>query len=192
MENHASDLLIILDLDETLIHARTQPLDYPADFIFGDYHIYLRPHFHRFIKFLNTHFEFAIWSSASDTYVEAITKLIGLEGLAQFIWARSRTTLRRNTHSNRMEQSLIAHKDFYYVKRLKKVKKLGHSLEKILMIDDSPHKVLDNYGNALIIKEYLGDQKDREILLLMNYLQKIKAVENLRLVNKRNWQISPD
>ena len=34
--------LLILDLDETLIHATVNPLAYPADFQVFKYHVYLR------------------------------------------------------------------------------------------------------------------------------------------------------
>ena len=38
-----SDKLLILDLDETLIHATPVPLAMPANFQFDRYHVYKRP-----------------------------------------------------------------------------------------------------------------------------------------------------
>lgn len=38
-----SDKLLLLDLDETLIHARHAPLSYAADFQFDAYHVYSVP-----------------------------------------------------------------------------------------------------------------------------------------------------
>ncbi|HEY0584531.1 MAG TPA: NIF family HAD-type phosphatase [Pseudoduganella sp.] len=36
--------LLIFDLDETLVHATTEPLPYPADFEWLEYFVYKRPY----------------------------------------------------------------------------------------------------------------------------------------------------
>ena len=40
--------LLILDLDETLIHGTSEPIKRPADFEVFGYHIYLRPYLSTF------------------------------------------------------------------------------------------------------------------------------------------------
>jgi TFIIF-interacting CTD phosphatase-like protein len=46
---HSKNKLLILDLDETLIHASETPLDYRSDFLVYDYYIYKRPNLDRFL-----------------------------------------------------------------------------------------------------------------------------------------------
>ena len=63
-------ILVVLDLDETLIHATKNELGRKADFQIFDYHVYKRPYLNEFLTEINEHFLLAVWSSASDDYVE--------------------------------------------------------------------------------------------------------------------------
>ncbi len=55
-------------------------------------------------------------------------------------------------------------------------------------MDDTPAKSRSNYGNAIYIKEFLGDMKDQELKYLRDYLLTLKNVDNVRAIEKRNWQ----
>jgi hypothetical protein len=83
---------------------------------------------------------------------------------------------------------------YNYLKVLKKVRNKGYRLERMLIVDDTPSKARRNYGNVIYPKEYLGDSGDNELLLLFKYLMKIKDVENVRTIEKRNWKsiVRPD
>jgi len=58
----------------------------------------------------------------------------------------------------------------------------------MIVVDDTPRKLERNYGNLVRITEWLGDLDDRELLLLIKYLTKLKDVENIRKIEKRGWQ----
>lgn len=45
-----------------------------------------------------------------------------------------------------------------------------------------------NYGNAIQITEFTGDPHDDELLLLASYLEKLRNVEHVRLIDKRYWR----
>ena len=129
----------------------------------------------------------AVWSSGSSGYVQAVTRTIFPKNIPlEFVWARDKCTLRRNYDLKRRGQSGIA-SPYYFVKRLHKVKRKGYRMERILIVDDSPHKCIDNYGNAIYPKEYFGNQEDTELLQLAKYLELLKDVENVRAVEKRWW-----
>jgi carboxy-terminal domain RNA polymerase II polypeptide A small phosphatase len=83
---------------------------------------------------------------------------------------------------------------YHYLKILKKVRKKGYALERVLIVDDTPSKARRNYGNAIYPKEYLGEPEDCELTLLLDYLIKIKDVPNVRAIEKRTWKsiVSPD
>ena len=104
-------ILLILDLDETLIHATETKLEVESDFQYSDYYVYKRPNLIEFLTEMNQYFKLAIWSSADDKYVNDVVELIKPTGIEfQFIWARSRCTPRRDYELDK----------YVYEKRLKK------------------------------------------------------------------------
>lgn len=184
-------ILLILDLDETLIHARQEALNEQAAFNVFDYHIYKRPFLDAFLEAVKDDFILAIWSSASDDYVEEIVKRIIPKSIdLAFVWGNSRCTYRRNFNLEDSGYNDDFKNHYHYIKPLKKLKRQGYKLSKILIVDDSPHKSKDNYGNAIYIKEFVGAAKDTELKLLAKYLKTLKNKENVRLIEKRNWQNS--
>ena len=74
------------------------------------------------------------------------------------------------------------------MKPLKKVKRKGFDLDRILIIDDSPHKSKLNYGNAIYPKPYKGESADTELVKLIDYLESIKDEPNFRTIEKRYWR----
>jgi TFIIF-interacting CTD phosphatase-like protein len=177
--NDKSDILIILDLDETLVYATEYKLEIAEDFMFDKYFVYRRPGLDSFLRQISQHFKIGIWSSAGDTYVTEIVKTIKPADVDfEIIWARSKCTQRRD-----MELDL-----YYWEKRLDKLKKKGFRIEKIIIVDDSPEKAKNNFGNAIYIKEFKGDTADKELVTLHDYLSTLKHVDNVRTIEKRNWR----
>ncbi len=99
MDREAPDLdrpLLILDRDETMIHARQEALDRPEDFQVFGYHVYRRPYLTDFLDRVRSDFDLAVWSSASADYVTAVVAhLFGTGYPLRFVWGRSRATLMR-------------------------------------------------------------------------------------------------
>ena len=173
------DKLVILDLDETLIHATSNKLEIREDFIFDKYFVYKRPFLEEFFQEINLDFKLGIWSSADDIYVESIVKAIIPTGINfEVVWGRSRCSYKRDMTMD----------EYVYEKRLTKLKKRGFRLEQILIVDDTHQKSRANYGNAIHIKEFKGDQDDDELRHLLVYLRSLKDCENFRTVEKRGWR----
>ena len=171
--------LLILDLDETLVYATEEVLARPADFKVAEYFVYKRPHVDLFLAKCFEHLKVAVWTSSGSNYAAAVTDNIFADPTKlQFIWSKERCT-------QRFDPEL---RDSYWIKDLKKVKKLGYPLENILVIDDSPEKLQRNFGNHIRIKPFEGDPDDRELLYLSEYLEQIKDVSNVRTVDKRHWR----
>ncbi|MCR1026085.1 HAD family hydrolase [Cellulophaga baltica] len=168
-----------MDLDETLIHATERKLEIDFDFQYADYFIYRRPHLDWFLESMSADFKLAIWSSADDKYVEEIVEKIKPENIEfEFVWGRTRCTTKRDYELD----------EYVHQKRLKKVKKKGFSIERILMIDDSPEKTKDNYGNAIYVTPFEGNQTDVKLKTLAEYLNSIKSSSNVRSFEKRRWK----
>ena len=182
-------ILLILDLDETLIHASEAPLGRPADFRVFGYYVYGRPHLEAFLRECSRHFALAVWSSASDDYVEAVVaRIMPPEIPLRFVWGRSRCTYGFNAAAFERADYADYYSHYNYLKVLKKVKKRGYSLSRVLIVDDTPGKCRQNYGNAIYPKEYLGDADDDELPRLLKYLMQLKDAQNVRTIEKRDWR----
>ena len=190
--NKSSDkILLVLDLDETLIFATKTKLSREPDFNSSSYQIYIRPYFQEFLNYIQANFIFGIWSSASDDYVKGITnKLFANIASPEFIWGRSNCKEKSLIETD--ESGYFNSEDYgkrVYQKPLKKLKRKGYDLKRMLVIDDSPEKVSENYGNAIYIKEYTGEVDDVELKYLMSYLEELREVKDVRKIEKRNWQV---
>ncbi|MBU6452726.1 MAG: phosphoprotein phosphatase [Cyanobacteria bacterium REEB67] len=174
--------LLILDIDETLIHGREIPLASPGNFMAGDYHIYLRPHVEEFLLTVYGAYDLACWSSASESYLAIIMAELMPHPELQpvFTWDRRRCTPRLD----------IANDRFYFLKNLKKVHRRGYDLRRVLILEDEPVKVNRHYGNAVYVNPFFGDLDDSELPKLSRYLLSIQSMPNFRELEKRNWRTS--
>jgi TFIIF-interacting CTD phosphatase-like protein len=67
-------MLLILDIDETVVYASTTRLDRPPDFEVAGYFVYRRPGLDEFLKFVSQHFQLAVWSSSGSDYARQIVE----------------------------------------------------------------------------------------------------------------------
>lgn len=180
--NHTQTILLILDIDETLLHATVQPLEHSPDCRIGPYVVYLRPYLAEFLEQTSQLFKLALWSSSSPDYVEAIvSQIIPASVSLEFAWSRDRCITRFDPEWQ----------SYYYVKDLRKVKRCGYDLNHTLIVDDTSRKVERNYGNAIYVTPWFGDDRqDNELRRLAAYLPKLCEVPNLRRIEKRNWKNS--
>jgi TFIIF-interacting CTD phosphatase-like protein len=170
--------LLILDIDETLIHAREEPLNYQWHFETDLYLVYCRPYLADFIDFCREHFQVAIWTTGGEEFAAQIVKNIFPEDYKlEFVWSQDRCT-------HYFNEELCENG---YLKNLYKVKKKGFKLENVIMVDDTPSKLKNNYGNLVPMPEFIGNVNDIELLRLMKYLLDLKKEKNIRKVEKRYW-----
>ena len=141
---------------------------------------------------MNDEFLIAIWSSASDDYVKEVVKNIFPTNIQlEFVWGRSRATYRRWLNTDDYGYFVGNPQNHYhYTKPLKKVRRNGYNLNRILIVDDTPRKCMHNYGNAIYPTEYLGAENDDELKYLSLYLSTLKEKDNVRKIEKRGWRKS--
>ena len=173
-------LLVIFDLDETLVYGAEAPLDRPCDFMAGDqYFVYRRPYVGELLADCLQAFDVAVWTSAGSDYgLEVVKALFPDPARLKFVWARERCTWRPDHESG------VTH----WVKNLKKVKVAGYDLGRVLMVDDSREKLKLQYGNHILVRSYLGAPRDDELPALRRYLKLLDPVEDVRRVEKRTWR----
>ena len=63
-------LLLILDIDETLVYSSETILDREEDLKVEPYYTYKRPHLSKFIEYALENYLVAIWSSSSKSYCD--------------------------------------------------------------------------------------------------------------------------
>ena len=102
--------------------------------------VYERPGLKDFINYAGDNFELAVWSSSGSDYAQTIVNYIfNSPNDLKFIWSQEKCVSRMDMES----------REYYRIKDLKKIKKFGFDLEKVLIIDDSPEKLTRNYGNHI-------------------------------------------
>ncbi len=170
--------LLVLDLDETLVHARETPLEHPEDFRVGPYFVYRRPHLTAFIDAVSPHFDLAVWTASGEVYAAQVIEQIFEPGLLKFVWSSKRCTTARDWTTGQ----------YTTIKNLSKLKRQGYALEAIIAVDDTPSKYARSYGNLIAVREFIGDRADDELLHLSAYLGRLVPVANVRAVEKREWR----
>jgi TFIIF-interacting CTD phosphatase-like protein len=179
MSDDTSDRLLVLDLDETLIHATEDELGHSADFRVGPYFVYCRPHLQHFLESIAQWFTLAVWSSGTSDYVAAIAReILPAQFSWRFVWGRERCITRLDPE--RFEPT--------FIKDLKKVDRMGFDRSRILCVDDTPAKVARNYGNAIYVSPFVGDRDDDELTRLLRYLESVRSVDDYRKIEKRGWR----
>ncbi|MES2694757.1 MAG: HAD family hydrolase [Verrucomicrobiota bacterium] len=171
-------LLVIFDLDETLVRATGNPTLDPPDFMLDAFRVRRRPMLAECLRAVSAFADIAVWSAGSDSYVEEIIgKVVPSDVALRFVWGRSRCT--RHYDAVQREE--------YWVKDLENVERLGYSLDRILIVDDSPEKVERHYSNHVHIEPFYGDLDDRLLPRLAAYLGQFADIANVRAVEKRGW-----
>lgn len=171
-------ILVIFDLDETLIHSSRKELARKEDFMIGEFYVYKRPYLDLLLINLSEYFSFAIWSSGSKFYVDSVMEKLTPSGIKfEFNWSREKCTLRFDPEYH----------NHFYAKKLEKVEKLGFSKARVLIIEDIPKNVTFNYGNAVLVNQYIGND-DNELEALCNYLISLKDIMDVRPIEKRGWR----
>ena len=89
--------LLILDLDETLVHTveidKPQPVGITPDYVVGScrHQVYRRPFLDQFLTIVGQYYDLAVWSSAGSLYVEPTVELIFADFPAPlFVWSSDR------------------------------------------------------------------------------------------------------
>ena len=171
--------LLVLDLDETLVHATETPLEFQSQHEVPPYFLYLRPGLSEFLLVISGLFRIAVWTSSSPAYARAVCPLVFPEPQRlEFVWASDRCTPTRNFEND----------SWCNAKPLKKLKRRGFDLARILVVDDSPEKHTRNYGNLVQVAPFMGDPNDDELLHLAGYLTRLAALADVRSIEKRQWR----
>jgi carboxy-terminal domain RNA polymerase II polypeptide A small phosphatase len=171
-------LLVVLDLDETLIHASTSIAKEIADFQSGPYGCLIRPYALDLIDALLDTFAVAVWTSAGELHAHAVCDALfhSREDLS-FLWSASRCTDHRDFENDRVVS----------LKNLNKLRRYGYQLDRVVAIDDSPEKYMRNYGNLIRVEPWFGEPGDIHLRDVAQYVSWLATHDDVRRVDKRGW-----
>ena len=162
-------LLVVLDLDETLIAARpaVRPQRKP-DFWWAGRPIYLRPHVRPFLEDRFERGHVAIWTASDAGYALPILERIlqGPTDRFRFVWTREQCVPSDHPDVPRKPiQRLLDH---------------GADARRVVLVDDRPATFGGDVGNGRLIPSYHGDRDDDALQLLAKTLQGLDRMPDVR------------
>ena len=170
--------LIVLDLDETLVHCSFHPTDYYdfcisiiIDEVSYDVYIQKRPYVDQFLAECFKHFFVVIFTASLPQYANPIIDVL-CPHLPQ---------------SQRLFRESCTFCEGLFVKDLTIFKA---PLERIIIVDNNPCSFLMHPANAILSLTWEGDRNDWElrdyILPLLKQCENVKDVRKVLAENKRN------
>ena len=169
--------LLILDIDETLIHTEKFPANYLGEGEF-DFKYQSSNKDYEYFTIKRPFIDEFLWTAASKDYAENVLRNIGIDkSLLEFFYTEENCTIKLDYETC----------NYYGEKNLNKIRKKGYNLEQTLIVDDIAKTAIHNYGNLIQIKPFMTNRSDTELLKLISYLEKIKNAERFRSIEKRGW-----
>jgi len=178
------DKLLVLDLDETLVHCRCDwyggegPEREADHHICGSFQMYERPGVRDFLTWCFENFrDVGVWTAGTLPYAQEVLPILCDMNKFSFVWGRERCGSRRDMETH----------ETHWVKDIAKLRKRGYSKHKILCVDDTPQNFYRSYGNFVHMPAYYGDPGDDMLPRLAEYLEELGPLSNVRSVDKRGW-----
>jgi TFIIF-interacting CTD phosphatase-like protein len=171
--------VLILDLDETLLHSTMFHVNRDPDFELGLAQAYLRPGLQGFMHSVLDWFETGIWTAATREYtMDAIARFVKEPGRLSFIWSREQCSAQIDKTTG----------EEYRIKDLSSVLALGHSVESIIIVDDDSRPWGEYQENVVLVEKYRGESADHDLELLLKYLEILGPVQDVRAIDKKGWR----
>jgi len=174
---------IILDLDETLIHAdfdnQFSEHDHIITFTYDNDEvsvpIIVRPGLYEFLHGISQKFEIIVFTASKREYADAVLNYLDPEN---------------NYFKHRFyRENCIAIKNKVFVKDLRIFSNRRH--EDIVIVDNSLYSFMNQISNGVLINSFYNNKEDRELFNLMNYIQNyLLNISDTRIVNEKVFNFS--
>ena len=171
---------LILDMDETLIHA-------DVDFNFKFHNeilkficeneeilipLIIRPHLFEFLDYACEHFEIIVFTASETDYANAILDYIEKD--------------KKYFIKRLYRDSCLYLNPGLYIKDLTILR--NRSLKDIIIVDNSVYCFANQLSNGILISSFFNDQEDSMLLNLINYLNSLSESNDVREENKQYFQ----
>jgi Dullard-like phosphatase family protein len=145
IDNNKFIYTLVLDLDETLVHYIEEK---------DRHYVQVRPYAEYFISEMGKYFEIVIFTSAEEEYANIVLDEID----------------KNKVISHKLYRRHVEFNDGFCLKDLNK---LGRDIKKVCIIDNDKNNFKLHEDNGIEIKEFLGEQDDKELDILGDLLMTI-------------------
>ena len=184
-KNETDKKLLILDLDETLVHT-------DLDFSFKDKKIYdtvlyfdseeekniplpliVRPGLYEFLDYASQNFDLAVFTASDQEYADAIINYI----------EKDKKYFKLRLYRN----NCIFIEPGLYIKDLR-IFNSCRNLKDIIIIDNSLYSFANQLNNGILITSFFDDKDDTFLNNVKEYLEYIQNEEDVRKINKESFR----
>lgn len=173
----ANKALLVLDLDETLIHCNARPLSERAvrlssgrgDEIF----LHLRPKLEEFLQRMGRVFTMVVYTASSQKYADFVLDFLERRGKVFSLRLYRQHCL--PTPEGEVLKDLGIISDF--------------DPRQTVFVDNSPDCFFRNWENGVPILPFVGSRSDCELLKLARFLEKISRVADFRAPLERSFRL---
>ena len=151
--------LLILDIDETLLHSTYEKLKRKPDFLYKARNVYLRPGIEVFLDFCFANFEVGVWTSARAEYARYVLKQLKIDD--KIIFLRTRKYCIKSNQWNGFSY------DYKYIKDLTTI--IDYKIQDMLILDDTPQNITP-IENSIAIDDYRGGENDNALEMIQRIL----------------------
>jgi carboxy-terminal domain RNA polymerase II polypeptide A small phosphatase len=160
--------LLVLDLDETLVHSSFKPVPSP-DYIIPvdiegrivDVYVIKRPFVDHFLRAVGQRFEVVVFTASLGKYADPLLDLLDRSNVVRW----------------RLFREACYPYEGSYVKDLQC---LGRDLAHTIIVDNSPHSYVFQPENAVPIGTFIDDPEDRELLECLDMLLAVENAPDVR------------
>lgn len=170
---HLDDLTkpcMVIDLDETLVHSSFKPIgnadfivDVEIDGVIHQVYVAKRPYVDEFLQKMGQLYECILFTASLAKYADPVADLLDK-------WGVFRSRLFRD--------ACVFHRGNY----VKDLNKLGRSLQRVIIVDNSPASYIFHPDNAVPVASWFDDSSDTELLYLIPFFERLSSVENVYTV----------
>lgn len=188
VRNYDSDLVVVLDMDECLIHSqflqgpgakyahqvqRSAALGESFVDTFSirlpdgeQVRVHERPHLHDFLARVSEKYETHIFTAAMEVYAKPVLKMLDPHGtIFTHCWYRESCQLDSNAGA--------------YVKNLHPAWG-GAQLKRTVLVDNNPLSFLANPENGILVSSFYNDPKDVTLPAVLDLLEELNEEEDVR------------
>ncbi len=170
---------LVLDLDETLVHALTGDElteanavnSFEVEFRFEEklfiLPVLVRPYVERLLSELSKHYELVLFTASVKPYADAVLARIDPKGY-----------IKHRLYREHLTWIACGPNQTKYVKDLRV---LGRDLRRVILVDNSPEVFIQSQTcNGWPIATWKSDPTDEHLLFLTSYLKQMKCVNDFR------------
>lgn len=161
---------LILDLDETLIHAlppgqeppphlESIEVEYPKNSI----KVLKRPGLTEFLDKIKDLFEVLIWTASSQEYADPIINAIDPTNIVAHRLYRQDCTIYKEKRRSSVSYNKSPELNCLKIDSIKELNRLGRDVKRCFIVDDKEISYSKNADRGIPIKAWVEDENDREL-----------------------------